>query len=421
MSDFILHTTQPAAETPVSNIFLDEYMPAANGAYVKIYLYLLRCIRSGQDMLSIPSIADRFEHTENDVRRALSYWEKLGLLRLEYNSEQVLIGICLLEPRSRKDNTADPRLAPSEQTTAASRKAVPSQELSGQSLGIPENQTPTQTLPRQTAGSPENTDHTQEIPRQETSSRGNPPSPLEQTSSMAKTDSKSQAPAKSDYTADQLAQFQEQRDIRQLLFISEQYLGKTLSPSEVSTILYFYDGLGFSPDLIEYLIEYCVSKNHKSLRYMETVALSWHKKGFTTVTQAKKEGSRHSKAYFSVLKAFGIQGRNPVESEMGSIDTWMQEWGFSLELVLEACGRTMNAIHQPSFEYAESILKNWLDKQVKSLEDVKVLDAQRTKKAPKSSSPGGNGPKKAGAPNRFHNFKQRDYDFSELEKKLINH
>ena len=37
-------------------------------------------------------------------------------------------------------------------------------------------------------------------------------------------------------------------------------------------MLFFYDGLGMSADLIEYLIEYCVGHNHKSIRYIEKVA-----------------------------------------------------------------------------------------------------------------------------------------------------
>ena len=55
-----------------------------NGEYVKIYLYLLRCLKSDSQELSIPLIADKFEHTETDVRRALKYWEKMKLLKL-YN------------------------------------------------------------------------------------------------------------------------------------------------------------------------------------------------------------------------------------------------------------------------------------------------------------------------------------------------
>lgn len=379
MSDFLLHTTQPQTETPISNIFLDEYMPAANGAYVKIYLYLLRCMKSGQDMLSIPAIADRFEHTENDVHRALVYWEKMQLLRLEYDSQRKLSGICLLEPKHVK--------------TASPQEKTEDFELS-------QGSTPASSVP---ASSSQESGILSSAAQEET--------PLSQDAP---------APARTEYTADQLACFQEQKEIHQLLFICEQYLGKTLSPTEIATILYFYDGLGFSPDLIEYLIEYCVSKNHKSLRYIESVALAWHQEGYQTVTQAKKGSSVYGKSYFAILKAFGIKGRNPVEAEISYMNKWLQEWGFSLDLITEACNRTMGAIHQPSFAYTDSILKSWYTSKVKSLADVKALDSQRTKKAQPSPAPA-SPPRKSGAPNRFHNFKQRDYDFSKLEEKLINH
>lgn len=35
--------------TSVSNDFIDHYMPSANGEFVKLYLYLLRCLSAGQD------------------------------------------------------------------------------------------------------------------------------------------------------------------------------------------------------------------------------------------------------------------------------------------------------------------------------------------------------------------------------------
>ena len=353
VSDFILRMEQEQNKTPVSNLFIDEYMPAANGEYVKIYLYLLRCMNSGTQSLSVPVIADRFHHTENDVHRALSYWEKQNLLRLEYDTDYKLTGICLLEPQPAAFKPTEPE--------------------------------------------------TREL--------------------------RSSVPAKTDYSPDQLLRFQQEGQIRQLLFIGEQYLGKTLSPSEISTILYFYDGLKFSADMIEYLIEYCVSKGHRSMRYIESVALAWHQEGYQTVAQVKKECSAFHKNYFAVLKTFGIKGRNPVEPEIRFIDRWTKEMGFSMELVLEACSRTMAAIHQPSFEYADSILKNWHTNQIKTLPEVNALDAKRAAKAPRPAGEDGSSSptaasaavKKASATNRFHNFKQRDYDFAELEKQLIHH
>lgn len=78
-------------------------------------------------------------------------------------------------------------------------------------------------------------------------------------------------------------------EIVQLLYITEQYLGKTLTPTEVKKIMFFYDELHFSPDLIEYLIEYSVSRGHKSIRYIETVALAWAKEGSPLLPWLRKQ------------------------------------------------------------------------------------------------------------------------------------
>ncbi len=78
---------------------------------------------------------------------------------------------------------------------------------------------------------------------------------------------------------DRVKELKQNDEIVQLLYIAEQYLGKTLTPTEMKKILFFYDELKFSPDLIEYLIEYSVSRGHKSMRYIETVALAWADEG----------------------------------------------------------------------------------------------------------------------------------------------
>ena len=49
-------------------------MADADGEYVKIYLYLLRCMNTPEESFSISGMADKFEHTEKDIKRALAYW-----------------------------------------------------------------------------------------------------------------------------------------------------------------------------------------------------------------------------------------------------------------------------------------------------------------------------------------------------------
>ena len=72
-----------------------------------------------------------------------------------------------------------------------------------------------------------------------------------------------------------------QKQLKSLLFIAEQYLGKTLTKTDMDAITYFYDHLGMSADLIEYLIESCVENGHKSIHYIQKVALSWADSGIT--------------------------------------------------------------------------------------------------------------------------------------------
>ena len=84
--------------TAVANEFIDTYMAAANGEYVKVYLYVLR--HQGED-ITIELIADALNHTESDVRRAISYWKKAGVLTVPEQEQPVQGGQVRPESGSR--------------------------------------------------------------------------------------------------------------------------------------------------------------------------------------------------------------------------------------------------------------------------------------------------------------------------------
>lgn len=219
--------------------------------------------------------------------------------------------------------------------------------------------------------------------------------------------------------AEEIPPSRKNREIfKEVIHVTEQYLGKTLTKTESEALVYFYDELGMSSDLIEYLIEYCVENGHKSIHYIRKVALSWAEQKIRTPEEAKAVSGQYSKNSYAVLNAYGIKGRAPAVSEMGYIRRWNEEYGFSSDLIVEACNRTMKTIHQPSFEYTESILKNWADKGVKTLADVKALDLLHLQEK---------GAKKAvaigtarAARNKFNNFEGRKYqDMDELTRRLI--
>lgn len=99
------------------------------------------------------------------------------------------------------------------------------------------------------------------------------------------------------------------KEFKELLFVAEQYLGKTLSATDINAITYFYETLQMSADLIEYLIEYCVENGHKSIHYIQKVALSWHSQDIRTAEQAKTNSVLYNKNCYSILNAYGIKGR----------------------------------------------------------------------------------------------------------------
>ncbi|MCQ2509725.1 MAG: DnaD domain protein [Lachnospiraceae bacterium] len=212
---------------------------------------------------------------------------------------------------------------------------------------------------------------------------------------------------------------EENAEVQQILYVAETYLNRTLSRSDITCILYFYDTLHMSADLLEYLIEYCVLHQKTSIHYIQKVGLEWHRSGFTSVKEAKENSSSIRKEYFSVLNAFGISNRKPIPSEIEYIDRWMNSYGFELPLILEACKRTVTNTGSGSFAYAEGILSNWKKQNIHSMKDVQAEDeryqAARKKKNTQEKDSG-----KSAAPNRFHNFHQRDYDFDQLEKDLLN-
>ena len=229
----------------------------------------------------------------------------------------------------------------------------------------------------------------------------------------------SAGPAKREYTLDEVKAFCNNHEVSELLFIIETYLKHPLNSTEMNTVFFWYDTLHFSGELIEYLVEYCITNGHSSLRYMDKVALGWSENGIDNIDKAKEHVSIRSKAYYSIMKAFGISGRNLADSEMAFVNKWTKEYGFDTELIQEACKRTISATQKPSFEYADSILTNWHNNNVHTLNDVSALDEafnQTKRSAAKAGVSGTSTQSTNTKKNKFNNFHQRSYDPDELEK-----
>ena len=395
MSLISLQNSSELEVTILSNRFIDNFMPRANGEFVKVYIYLLRAV-SSPSSFSLEHMADRLFCTERDIFRALKYWEGEKILSLTYTTDRQLSGITLLEPFADAGHMESSASSENIFSTAGTSSSPVSAQMA---VGISQPVALTGSAPKNVS--------------------------LSSSNSAVSGGTSSELSTSADYirslTPDHISELKQNEEVSQLLYIAEQYLAKTLTPTEMQKIFFFYDELHMSADLIEYLVEYCVSRGRKSMRYIETVALAWTRDGVTTVEMARDASSRFSKDYYTILKAMGISGRNPVENEISYIDTWRKTYGFDLELIQEACSRTVLSTGQPSFQYADKILSGWKKKNVHTLEDVRLLDAEHKKRQlEKAVSRKKQPAAQSQSNNRFNNFHQRDYDFTEYEKRLLN-
>lgn len=396
--------------TTVSDIFIDQYMPKANGEFVKVYLYLLRATGSGAGIATISEIADHFSNTEADIVRALNYWASEGILQVQTGADGQITGINLCSLAVSAMQAAQNNIQ---------RDVADNATQNNMQNGVINNAV------QNNMQSNVDNNTAQNISGADSQVQD---SVVEKLKNQA-TDKP--APSQKEYTLDEIKEFRKNPDISELFFIIETYLKHTLSSTDTNMVLYWLDELHFSTDLVEYLVEYCITKGHSSLRYMNKVALGWADAGIKTVDQAKDDAAAHSQIYYSVMKALGITGRNLVDSEVSLINKWVGEYGFDMELVKAACSKTISAIQKPSFEYTDSILTNWRKKDVHTLKDVEVLDAnfaKANKATGSGSSQGANAangfskPKSnnSNSKNKFNNFNQRNNDYDKLEKLFLN-
>lgn len=353
----------PANVTVVSNEFIDQYMAAANGEYVKVFLYLLRHEREDLDLASI---ADALNHTEADVKRALAYWKRTGVLTEDDREEA----------DGREEFAPDPQIPERKRENFEPDLRTPERKQ--------EDFEPTRRI----------------LGREE-----------------------SRLPETGD-TYERMRRLSSDEEFSALLYAVQQYLGKTFTQIECEKFAFFYDGLHMSGELLEYLAEYCAGGGHSSIRYIEKVAISWYQAGIRTREEAREYTARFSGDTAAVLKAFGITGRTAGTAEQDFIRRWFKEYGFDKSLVVEACSRTITATGSASFPYADKILKGWSEQQVRTLKDVEALDRKRQqRKAEKEQAAGADrrggsgretsGRKRAGA-NGFRNFEERTGDIDDF-------
>ena len=256
-------------------MFINEYMVSAPGDYVKVFLFAQMYSDLGVDLRN-EDIAKQLSMDIEDVLKAWTYWEKMGIIRkvrksadnpLEYDVEFIMLKNMLYG--SHDDSTVG---------------------TAEQGLG----------------------------------------------SRMAN------------------------EEYREMFGRIEQALGRVISGTEMGEVDSWINDFGVDPEFVAFAVEYCAGKKKKTIKYIEAVIRNWVSEGHRTVEDLQEHVGRmeeRSSDYRRVFKALGWS-RNWTEEEKRIMDQWFDKMNFSLETVLEACGKT-TGIATPNINYVNKVLESW--------------------------------------------------------------
>lgn len=205
-------------------------------------------------------------------------------------------------------------------------------------------------------------------------------------------------PQKPDYvfTSQRLAV---DEDLKILVGEAQTMLGKTLSNSDIATLLMLKDTCGLRLDVILMLIQYCVSIDKGNMRTVEKIGISWADAGINSVEAADHRiaQANHSSKCFSIVSSvFGLKNvGSPTKKQLEYTTKWVGEWKFSPEMLREAYERCVDSKGELKFNYIDGILKKWDAQGIKNMDDLKASES-------KPKQPAGR--------------KKTSYDINELEK-----
>ena len=188
-----------------------------------------------------------------------------------------------------------------------------------------------------------------------------------------------------DYSGEEIVQvLNSDKSFQALKDRLQEITGKTLSRSELSSLLGIYRHLGLPADVIYVLFQYCLDISHSmygisrtpTVRYIEKTAYSWANAGISSAEEAEVYAEKH-KALLSetgkIKQVLEIYDRKLTTNEHGYITSWI-EMGYHEETIRMAYERTIDNIGKLSMPYMNKIILRWNEDGLYSTEQIEQQD-----------------------------------------------
>ena len=178
------------------------------------------------------------------------------------------------------------------------------------------------------------------------------------------------------YTSDELANILETRqETAALIDECQRIMGKVFNIKEINVLMGLVDYLELDCEYIMMLLTYCVSLGKKTMHYAEKLAFALYDEGITTGEMLAEEFRRREMAAEGegkIRRLFGVGDRAFTTKEKKFISTWINDMGYSIEIIEKAYEVTADATGKGSFAYANSVLERWFAAKLTTLDEIEA-------------------------------------------------
>ena len=150
--------------------------------------------------------------------------------------------------------------------------------------------------------------------------------------------------------------------IAYLMQAADEIFGRLTNNNDKATLLMIHETDGLPVDVIVMLMQYAADIGKCNIRYIEKMALTWADDEIFTLELAEQRIKRLTDgrtAAGAVQRIFGLESHSPTEKETELSDRWINEWGFSEDMLRTAYEICVDKKSKYIPSYVNSILERW--------------------------------------------------------------
>ena len=188
-----------------------------------------------------------------------------------------------------------------------------------------------------------------------------------------------------DYSSGELADIMDSRIVSPMLIDEAQRIfGKMFRTYDIGILVGIVERLGFEETSVLLMLNYVAGKGKKTMRYAETLAMSFYDDGITSAEAVAERISRMERSgelIEQIKKLFGFGGRELTTSEKRFFTTWTEKYVYDIDVIRLAYDITVDNTQKPLPKYANTILERWYSEGLRTSDEVRAfIDRQAAEK-----------------------------------------